>query len=365
MISELAGFTLSRSIPDGVLSGVLSGAYQVYGGVVRDNGGRIVAHLVNSNVPSAALSAFTSPVNTVLSGINTMQLRSLSNAVGEVMAASQATMAISGLSLAVSATSFLVLNAKLNKIDEYLQVIAKDVKAIRAILEVQERGRLITALKTLRELAHITDESVRKQMLINSRQTLGELHEQYKIMLLDEKSEFDYASTEEYFTITALGNAMCSAELGMLKHAREDLEESLHIWKKAAKRFVHDEVLTEEPERFLTKRYTPYVKSLDVISWMDFASDEPVGIEQLDNLRDKVSGFSFSYSKKIDQEEEIKLGVARKLVARDKVLEGYLGQFEYLNQIGARPSELDAYVAQLDPADQVEGCYLFLEKSAA
>lgn len=186
MISELAGFTLSRTIPDSVLSGVLSGAYKVFGGVVRDNSGRIVAHLINTDLPSNALSAFASPVSAVLSGINTIQLHSLKNAVNEVMTISQATMAISGLSLAVSASSFFVLNAKLNRIDEQLQTMAKEVKSIKAILEVQERSRLITALKTLRELPQITDKEARRQMLINSRQTLGELHEQYKIMLLDE-----------------------------------------------------------------------------------------------------------------------------------------------------------------------------------
>ena len=34
MLEELAGFTLSRTIPDNVLSVVLSGAYKIYGGVV-------------------------------------------------------------------------------------------------------------------------------------------------------------------------------------------------------------------------------------------------------------------------------------------------------------------------------------------
>ena len=46
MLSELTGFTLSRTLPDNAMLGVLSGAYKVYGGVVRNDAGHIVAHLV-------------------------------------------------------------------------------------------------------------------------------------------------------------------------------------------------------------------------------------------------------------------------------------------------------------------------------
>lgn len=38
MVSELAEFTLTRAIPDSVLTGVLSGSYKVFGGVVRNLG---------------------------------------------------------------------------------------------------------------------------------------------------------------------------------------------------------------------------------------------------------------------------------------------------------------------------------------
>ena len=40
MLEELAGFTLSRTIPDNVLSDVLSGAYKICRGLVRDGSGQ-------------------------------------------------------------------------------------------------------------------------------------------------------------------------------------------------------------------------------------------------------------------------------------------------------------------------------------
>ena len=74
MISELAGFTLSRAIPDNVMMGIITGAYKVYGGVVRNDSGQIVAHLVNAATSSNLLSLVSSPVSMVLSGVNTYQL---------------------------------------------------------------------------------------------------------------------------------------------------------------------------------------------------------------------------------------------------------------------------------------------------
>jgi len=367
MLAELSGFTLSRTVPDHVLSGLLSGAFKIYGGVVRDDAGRIVAHLVNSNVPNLALSSFSSPIGTALSAVNTLQLQSLNNAVAEVMRISQATMAISGLGLAISTAGFLFLNAKLTKIDSALQEIAKDVKAVRSILELQERGRLITALKALRESSKIQDASVKKSMLINSRQTLGEIHESYKIRLLNEQSEFEFTTVEEYFSITALGNAICSAELGMLNTAKDDLQESFTVWKNASRSFFESQVLTEYPERFLSRRYAEFVTSRDIIGWMDFALTEKRGIDNLDDLRNRVSSMSIDIGlfSKVSTEETINFGVARKLVARKQVLQGYIEQLKYLTDKSIRPSELSDYIQTLSSEDQVEGCYLFLSNEFA
>jgi hypothetical protein len=168
MISELAGFALSRSIPDNLMLGVLAGVNKVYGGVVRNEQGQILAHLVNSATPSNILSAFTSPLNTLFSGVNTYQLHRIGGDVGvigaevgrvgaevshiganvtQLLQFAQASMLLSGLTLAVSSAGFLFLSNKINKIDERLQQVASDVKYIKSFLELQERSRLIAALK--------------------------------------------------------------------------------------------------------------------------------------------------------------------------------------------------------------------------
>ena len=85
MITELAGFTLARTIPDNVLVGVLSGSYKIFGGVVRNSSGQIIAHLVNNGSSLNMLSAFSSPINTAFSGLNTFQLYRIGSNVGELL----------------------------------------------------------------------------------------------------------------------------------------------------------------------------------------------------------------------------------------------------------------------------------------
>src|SRR6056300_416292 len=99
MISDLAGFTLTRTLPDGVLSGILSGSYKVFGGVVRDNSGQIIAHLANNggSLASGVASAFISPLNAAFTGMNTFQLHRIGQDVNKLVDMSQITMAMSGL----------------------------------------------------------------------------------------------------------------------------------------------------------------------------------------------------------------------------------------------------------------------------
>ena len=50
----LDGLSVARAIPKEALLGLISGSYSLHGGVVRDVGGRIVAHLA---MPSTMVSA--------------------------------------------------------------------------------------------------------------------------------------------------------------------------------------------------------------------------------------------------------------------------------------------------------------------
>ncbi len=360
MISELAGFTLTRSIPDSVLSGVLSGSYKIFGGVVRNDAGQIVAHLVNAGNPANILSTFLSPVNAAFSGLNTYQLYRIGADVQQLIGLAQASMMISGLTLAVSSAGFLFLSNKINKIDKKLEEMAADLKYIKYFLELQERARLISALKVIRELGKIDDVSTKTQMLISSRQTLGEIHEKYKVLLIEDKSVKELMPVEEYFTITAIGHALCSAELGMYDQATNDLLESQLTWREAAKSFVGEKVIGKEPQRFLTKKYVSHIKSEEIAGWMDFAEDSELGIDRLDQLRGMSPKIDINIRNSIGKQEAIAIDVARKLVQRDRVLQGYVDQYRYFSSLKTKPSEVQQYFDSLSEESKINECYVFL-----
>jgi hypothetical protein len=360
MISELAGYTLTRSLPDSVLAGVLSGTYKVFGGVVRNDTGQIVAHLVNAGTPSNIASAFLSPVNAAFSGLNTFQLYRIGADVQQLIGLAQASMVISGLTLAVSSAGFLFLNNKINKIDKKLEEMAANVKSIKNFLELQERARLISSLKVIRELGRIEDESTKTQILINSRQTLGEIHEKYKALLIDGKGVEQLMFVEEYFTISAIGHALCSAELGMYDQATNDLLESQLIWKRSAKLFVGEKVIGKQPQRFLTKKYVSHIKSEEIAGWMDFAEDSDIGFDRLDELRGRSPKLDINIRNSIDKEEALAINIARKLVQRDRVLQGYVDQYGYYSSLKEKPSGIQQYFDSLPEESKIDECYVFL-----
>lgn len=80
MLAQVLGFTLTRTLPSKVLFGVLTGTYQVCIGVVRNNSGQIMAHLVNGVSPLSV----TQPVNSALGAIKTYQLHRLGRDVTQI-----------------------------------------------------------------------------------------------------------------------------------------------------------------------------------------------------------------------------------------------------------------------------------------
>ncbi len=361
MLSELAGFTLTRTIPDNVLMGIMSGAYRVYGGVVRNNSGQIIAHLANTAIP-INLATSLPIVNSVISGLNTVQLSRIGANVSQLLTLAKGTMVLSGLTLGVSAAGFLFLNHKLKKVDARLKEISKDVKKIREFLELQERARLSTALKTLRSIDEGVDIGVREKLLVNAKQTLSEIHEKYRELLIEANNVQEALPVEEYYTVTALGHALCAAELDMYEHAYEDLKDAHDVWNASLRRISEDLVLKGEPERFMYDRYVDHVKTDELVDWMDFASSSNNGIGWVDDLRRKITWKPkmSTFTKKIDLDEQIQIELMRKVVAREKIIEGYVTQYKYFSDIKQRPSTVQQYFESLPKESGVEECFVLI-----
>ena len=369
MITELAGFTLKRAIPDHTLIGVLTGAYKVCGGVIRGGNGQIVAHLVNSGNPLS----FVSPVGTILKGINTVQLHrigkdvallkesvaGLQAATAQIMTLAKGTMLLSGLTLAVSAAGFAFLTKKLAKIEDKIDGLSKEVKAIKVFLEKSERARLGTALKTLGGIDEQLDDHTRIQLLIGARQTLGEINEKYREEFVKTQAIQTAMVIEEYFSVTALGHAMCSAELDMRSQACQDFSETYQTWLTTSQRVARDMILKGNPERFLHSRYSQIARTDEIIDWLDFTEGTDLQLEWIDNLRAKNSK-SFSWSVRPSKQDDEETAFLRRLVARNRVFLGYSSQLHYLSENELRPSKFQRLIETLPKDEMVDECYLLV-----
>lgn len=374
MITQLAGYTLTRAIPDNMLIGVMTGVYKVYGGVIRNHSGQIVAHLINGFNPLSVVS----PVDTILNSVNAVQLYKMGKDVGEIkdsvaamqvattqiMGLAKGTMLLSGLTLAVSAAGFVFLNKKLNKIDEKLEALVKEVREVRKFLELNERARLSAALRTLGGISESINDNTRIQLLVNARQTLGEIHEKYRELLINVNSIQEALAVEEYFSVTALGHTMCSAELDMRDQAHKDFSDAQEIWNIAARRVANDMIIKNEPQKYLhNERYLDLVRTDELIDWLDFAHGIERNFEWIDALR-KDSAKGSTWGSKPNMQDVAETTLIRKLVARHRIFSGYASQLEYFAANQLRPSQAQKYIEALPEESKIEDCYLLVAEDA-
>jgi hypothetical protein len=374
------GFTLTRTIPTKVLIGVLTGAYQIFGGVVRSRNGQIVAHLINGISPLDA----TAPLNTALSAINTYQLhrmgRDVANAkqavdaigvnVDTLMAVTNhliglatGTMLLSGLTLAVSAAGFAFLNRKLNKIDRKLQELQQDVKEIKAFLNTRQRAELTTALNTLRDVSDAPSDDTRRHLLVNSRQTLGTLHHHYKSQFIEAGHEGILSAAEEYFTVTAIAHALCAGELDMHDTAASDLEESYACWSQLCRKIAREKLLRADPERYLSRRFASAVRTDELIDWMEFAHDEDKGLDWIDQLRTRR--IDPWLARRLSRDELMDTELLRRLASRNRIYQSYCCQYQHFKQHKHRPSVYQQQIDKLDRSALVRDTYLFVSSEVA
>lgn len=360
MLSELPGFILSRTIPEHCLWGVATGAYKVFGGVIRDNAGRIVAHLINTGAPVLG----GNPLAPIVDALNTVQLykigrsiSSLESATAELLSLAQGTALLSGLTLAVSIGGFAFLSSRLGRMDQRLGELARDVKAIQALLNSQERAALNNALQTLSSLKAGHDEKIRIPLLVASRQAIGTIYQRYREQLQLVTTVEEAMAIEEYFSVTALSHALCTAELGMQDTAATELDAAYRLWSAETRRVGRTTVLAQ-PERFLGASW-PDVKTSELVEWLDFAHETEEGIGWIDKLREQSTSFRLP---RFGGSAADKLGVEliRKFCARDRIFQGYTSQYHYFATHNLLPTEHQRLVAGLGREMEVADCLVFV-----
>lgn len=265
-------------------------------------------------------------------------------------------MLISGLSLAVSLAGFIFLTHKINKLDDKLSLIAKDVKAIKHFLQSQERADLLAALKTLSAVRHGMAEATRTQLLVQARHTLGRIHERYKEQLSQEQNFLNASPVEEYFSITALAQARCAAELDMIEAAGRDLAETHVFWQTQARRLAKKFTDGPEAQKLLSPKYVSHISTDDIIDILDFIEDNSKGIEWIDDLRSKAN--TSPWNRKPNETDLESIALLRRLTARNRVYFGYTDQYNLYANLNKRPSVIEEQIQNSDGGDSE--CHLFV-----
>ena len=267
MIDSLLGLSVARGIPTEVVSGLITGMYRLDGGVIRwaantENAGQIIRHLIPI-ASSIGPTSLLSPISGVIGAVNTYQLHGISNQIRtltettqQVLEIANTSMVFSGLNLAVTAVGFYVLNEKLKNLEGKLNEIQSEVKAIRTLLELDERARLGSALRDLLNITHVKNIEHRNTLLFNSKNVLAPISLKYKELLSNADTLELAMAYEEYFCLTSLAHARCLAELGMLDMAYRDIAETNQFWRSQAQRIGAELLIGKYPERFLHKEFS-------------------------------------------------------------------------------------------------------------
>lgn len=368
MISPLVGWSVVRAIPPELWSGLITGQYKLYGGVIRGaagtaQAGQIIRHLIPVNVPS--LDLVTGLVNTYQLHRISGKVNALTGITQQVLQMATGTMALSGLNVAISSMGFIALSQQLRAVDNKLSEIQKDVRAIRTLLERAERAELRAAIQDVLNIDTTTSVEHRHTILHNTRSTLARIRERYTELLASADSPELAIGYEEYFCITGLMQVRCTAELGMIGVARRELTTITEVWQKEARRVAKTLLVDPNPERFLASDFVQDVPIASLVEWLDFAYSEEKGYIWIDELRQKTQPwYSQSWLPKpslkygangFPRERELVLPALRKLVARNNVFEGYTTQYELLAAQNMRPSEFETMIQSLPPDSVVDG----------
>ena len=397
MVESLLNLTVTRAIPSDVKTGLMTGQFKLHGGVIRgapgtEYAGQIIRHLlpVTQQTIDAPILA---PISRALGTVNIYQLQRLSGQASELTTATQQilqiatdTMTLSGLNLAVTAVGFAVLNEKLKSLEGKLNEIQQEVRALRTLMELEERAKLRAALRDLLNVVTIKNLDHRHEMLFNSKNILAPISLKYKELFASTDILETAMAYEEYFCITSLAHARCLAELGMLEMANRDLYEASEFWETQSRRIVNNFLLGDSPERFLFSDFAQDVPVSVLVEWLDFAYQEEKGYGWIDELRgqtrpwyaqDEKAGIAKGFSSvgkilnrrnravkltelDLDQDREMVIPSFQKLVARSNVFEGYKAQYELLEKNNMTPSKFESEVALLAQNATVDG-FLILQ----
>ena len=344
MFSDL-GLAVSRQIPADQVLGIVLGTHSVHGGVIRDGLGRITSHLVNGGATSLAAS-FLPGLGTLGSLINAGQLYSIGRDVQQVqqtantiLQVSMAGTALAGLGVVTSVAGFAYLSYRLNKIDDKLSRIEKDIKAIKSLLQCKQKAELHTAIDHLRQAELTTNEQLRHDLLMRSKELFTTLAHFYREQWVDAGEIHQIDGLDEYFTLAFTGAALATSELGMSETAATELQRHFGDWQMQARRHCGKHLLGDAPQRLMDESLVNDLSTRELVDTLDFVNGTRRGIDWIDDLRRQNTSLVPAFHKALPgalqrfvapASEKPAIDFSKRLQARNSVLSANVAHFDFL-----------------------------------
>jgi hypothetical protein len=274
---EGMGFNVLRQIPLEYVTGLAQGLYSLHGGVLRDHGGRIVAHLALPATSSAfSLTPGLSLIGQVVQGY---QLHTLSQTVQQVLAVSLVNTALSGLGLATSLAGFVYLSRKLTRIEA-------QIAEIKGWLQSSDEGQLRAAISDLKHALQTSDADTKRQALGRAKSVFTALAHHFRAQAAASTHPKTASVFEDCSVTAAMGAVMATSELeGLEDAASEDFLGYRMEWKAMARDQVRALLDLENSPRLLDARYADKLPASELVRLLDFANDDPRGLRWIDDLR--------------------------------------------------------------------------------
>lgn len=349
-MSALDALTVARVIPKDTLLGLASGAYGIYGGVVRDAGGRIVAHLA---MPATTAASAVPGLGWVADAFQTYQLdkmglalEGMQTTLGTMMKVSTASLAVSGLGLGVSIAGFMYLAKKLAELKGMVERVERNTRKTQQMMEAIQYANLQSAMDDLRHAQGTADSNVRRSCLMQSKAQFGHLVHLYENLWPKQETVQELLVVEDSYTLAMVGYAVAASDLGLSDAATVDFARHHSAWRRLAREYCISRVLRDNPHRLLHHRHIEYLPARDLLSLMDFANGQRHGLNWLDHLRRGEADASILRLPQFGSEEE-PVQFALKLVAKDDLLSGYALHFQFLAEQGFGASEFQSKVDTL------------------
>ena len=339
MLSDL-GLSVTRTIPLEMLPGLVSGAYSLHGGVIRNGTGQIVAHLTAGSVSS--LASLVPGVNVLSSAISSAQLYTLSKdvqalqaAVSSVLNVASAGAVLSGVGLVVSISGFAYLRNRIEQVEKLIFEI-KDLIEIRYLADLKSA---LSYLKGAEEGGASLEN--RRSLLLEAQKNFSTLSHLYGDLLPKATEPKQIRAIEGFYSLACTGASIVNSELGMGGIAVQQFREHQNHWESTVRQHIKQKLIGDHPECLQAVR-SDVLTTAEMVNILDFSSNTSRGYQWLDDFRkpqgksllDRTKALSFNLqsqlSRGFSKENGEMLELAKVWTRKSSVLDSHSAHLEFL-----------------------------------